>query len=396
MAEPETDVLVCGGGPAGAATAILLRQQGVHVILLDEARFPRDKICGEGISPDVWGHLERIGARDAVRRLAPHPLRGMALTAPDGTSFQGDYRAGAEPGFAVRRLRLDAVLLQVARDAGVDVREEWRVSAPIIEAGRVVGARVVHAVGTAELHARVVVAADGRRSAIARKLHLLRPHRFLHRFAVRGHWEGMQGLGERGEMHVVEGGYCGIAPLSASAANVAFVLDQGEMRAAAGDLEGFYRTSLRLRWPRLAERLGSARLLEPPKAIGPLAIEARQLVLPGLLLVGDAAGFYDPFTGEGVALALRGAGFASEAVLAHLRSDAPLASYERRLRAATRDKFRLNRALQMVVGSPWLANAVAHRLSHRPRAADRLVAIAGDFEPARTALSLGFVADLLF
>src|SRR5262249_40463864 len=162
--------------------------------------------------------------------------------------------------------------------------------------------------GDAEvLHARLVVGAGGRRSRVARRLGLLREHPRLRKFAVRGYWEDVEGLGEHGEMHVVEGGYCGIAPLSRTAANLTFVLDERDMAPAGGDLAGFYLRALARRWPRIQARLGRARLLEPPRSIGPLALEARALSVPRALLVGDAAGFYDPFTGEGVTLALRSA-----------------------------------------------------------------------------------------
>ena len=112
-------------------------------------------------------------------------------------------------------------------------------------------------------------------------------------------------------------------------------------------------------------------------------------------LVGDAAGFYDPFTGEGVTLALRGAEILAEVADGWLRGAGDLDEYDRQRDAATRDKFRLNRLLQRVVAWPALANAVAARLSRRPDLADRLVGIAGDFVPARTALGAGFVCDLL-
>lgn len=405
--DPSTDVVVVGGGPAGAAAAIFLKQRGHHVTLLDEARFPRDKVCGEGLSPEAWRLLRELGAEAAVRGLVPQPLLGMRLFAPDGTSFAGRY-GGDRRGLAVRRAAFDAALLGVAREKGVDVREGTRVLGLLRRQSSVTGVRLAGDGGRVSddsgpspegpevLPARLVVAADGRRSFVARQIGLLTEHRRFRKFAVRGHWSGMEGLGDEGEMHVGGGGYCGIAPLPQGEANVAFVLESTEVRAAAGNLEAFYRASL-MRWPRVAERLQDATLLAPPRAVGPLALVARRVSAPGVLLVGDAAGFYDPFTGEGVTLALRSAELAAAEADRALRQDrtADLRDYDRRRDEATRDKFRLNRLIQRVVERPGVANVVARKLRRRPVLADRLVGIAGDFVPARTAFDLRFVYDLL-
>jgi geranylgeranyl reductase family protein len=400
--EPEREVIIVGAGPAGAALACLLHARGHDVLLLDAARFPRDKVCGEGVSPRAWSVLEAFGAAERVRALGPHPLRGMALTASDGTRFEGRYPMSQPPGFALRRLVLDATLVEHARALGVEVREGTRVTALSREEERVEGVVVDAPGGPISLSARVVVGADGRNSRVAASLGLRRPHRWLRRFAVRGYWEGMQGLGDHGEMHVGGGGYCGVAPLSPTLANVAFVLDPEALAGARGDLEGFYRRSIRARWPRLGERLAHGRLLEPPRAVGPLAVDARALTRGGAVLVGDAAGFFDPFTGEGVTLALRSAELASEAISAalHERNAAAAASrrlegYTRARHRETRDKFRFNRLVQLAVAWPEAGNRLARRLARRPDLADRLVGIAGDFVPARDAFGLRFAWDLL-
>lgn len=397
MSEESRAVVVVGGGPAGSAVATFLSHRGRDVLLLDAARFPRDKVCGEGVSPEAWRLLDAMGASDAVRALSPHPLCGMQLVSPDGTVFRGEYRGHDRMGFAARRLALDGALLDVARRAGAEVREGTRVTRLLRGP---VGVEVDAGGEPCVVRARVVVGADGRRSIVARSLGLLRENPRMRRFAVRGYWEGVEALDSFGEMHVGAGGYCGVAPLSSTRANLAFVLDRRDMRPAGGDLERFYRQEIRRRWPRLAERLDRARLLEPPRAIGPLALDCRAVAAPGVVLVGDAAGFYDPFTGEGVTLALRTAELAAEAV--HVALDRPSTSplprldgYERSRDAATRDKFRFNRVLQIAVGRPGLANAVARRLARRPDLADRLVSIAGDFVPARAAFGARFLLDLL-
>ncbi len=398
------DVIIVGGGPAGSALACFLRHHGHDVLLFDAARFPRDKVCGEAVSPQAWPLLDAMGAKSGIRALQPHPLRGMRLTSPDGTPFQGRYPSQSRPGFALRRLDLDAVLLARARTLGAEVRERTRVTGLLLRRGGAVEG--VQAEGPdgkpRQWAARLVVGADGRHSIVASQLRLRRARARLRRFAVRGYWEGMEGLGDYGEMHVGGGGYCGIAPLSPTFANVAFVLPHREMAEAAGDVEGFFRMSLRSRWPQLAERLDRSRLVERPRVIGPLAVEARALVAPGALLVGDAAGFYDPFTGEGITLALRTSQIAAQVISEALAAreavsgfSRPLEAYERSRRAATRDKFRFNRLLQVAVGWPDAANLMARRLARRPDLADRLVGIAGDFVPARSALGPGFLWDLL-
>jgi menaquinone-9 beta-reductase len=384
-----------GGGPAGSAAATFLRQAGHEVLLLDEARFPRDKICGEGVSPEAWRLIGRMGADGVVRALRPHTLRGMRLTSPAGVTFAGEYEGAREPGFAVRRFCLDRALLESARQAGAEVREGTRVVDVRRADGEVRGVVVDGVGGPERIACRLVVAADGRRSMVARKLGLLHGHPTLRKFAVRGYWSGVEGLGDFGEMHVTRGGYCGIAPLGSDEANVTFVLDARDMAAAAGRLDEFYHQELR-RWPRIVERLARARLTSPPRAIGPLALVARRVSAPGAVLVGDAAGFYDPFTGEGVTLALRSAELAAE--VAHrvlVRGGRDFREYDRRRHQATRDKFRLNRILQRVVGWPALADAVARRLARRKDLACRMVGIAGDFVPARTALGPGFLIELM-
>lgn len=403
--------MVVGGGPAGSACASFLARSGRDVLLLDAARFPRDKVCGESVSPGAWQVLHELGAAEALRALDPRPIRGMRLRSPDGTSFAGRYPTTTVSGFGIRRLALDAALLDVARRAGAEVRQGVRVLSPLpggirpgaqIEGAWPSGAAVGGVLaetpeGPLAVRARLVIAADGRHSRVARKLGLLAEPSRHRRFAVRGHFAGVEGLGDAGEMHVASGGYCGVAPLPDGLANVAIVLAPEALAAAAGDLPGFFLRTLR-GLPELGERLARARLLAPPRAIGPLAVETRRPWAPGALLVGDAAGFYDPFTGEGVTLALRGARDAAEVALAALAAPSgprDLRAYEARRHAQTRDKFRVNRLLQRLIAHPALADLAARRLAAKPCLADRLVGIAGDLVPAGEALGPRFLWDLL-
>ena len=145
MSPRQADVVVVGAGPAGTATAILLAERGHDVILLDRARFPRDKVCGEYLSPEGSRILDRLGVLKAVEARGARPLRGMRIVAPDGTALVGDYpRAGPWRGYrdhalAVPRRMLDAELVRRARELPVTVREGFRVTDLVTDGARVTG-----------------------------------------------------------------------------------------------------------------------------------------------------------------------------------------------------------------------------------------------------------------
>src|SRR5436189_1058018 len=169
----DAEVIVVGGGPAGAATASLLAGRGHDVLVLERSRFPREKACAEYLSPGVEDVLRRIGAWDAVAG-APHarptamqvltPRSGFALRYPDGN--------GCRAALGIDRPTLDAVILDHARHCGAAVQEESHVLGALVESGQVVGVRVRTAGEEREYRCRLVVAADGLQSAVARSLSL--------------------------------------------------------------------------------------------------------------------------------------------------------------------------------------------------------------------------------
>jgi flavin-dependent dehydrogenase len=389
------DAVVVGGGPAGSAVAILLAERGFAVRLLDKASFPRPKICGEYLSPEAARILDRLGALKEVDAAGAQPLAGMRIVAPDGTVLDaayptaGPWRGYRDHALAVERERLDAILLDRARAAFVDVRERHRAVDLLRDGDRVVGVRAEDADGRPfDAPARLVVGADGRASMVARALDLVRPHR-LARMALVQDVEGLDDLAGRGEIYVDPPDYAILNPVTPTRVNLSLVVPLAHARPYAGRLPTFAAARFaQLR--HLAPRLATMRPVGPLSAMGPLAYRVGDPRHAGVALVGDAAGFYDPFTGEGIYTALRSAELLAEVADTALRRDdvtaRALAPYAAARRRAFADKARLTRALQLVISHRPLANVTAHTLASRPHLLTLLMGVIGDFTPPRQLL----------
>jgi flavin-dependent dehydrogenase len=391
----DADVIVVGAGPAGAAASILLAEQGFHVLVLDRARFPRPKICGEYLSPEAGRVLDRLGVLKVVDAAAM-PLRGMRITAPDGTELTGSYRSIGEwrpyrqHAVAVSRLALDAALADRLRALPVDFREEVRVTDVIVERGAVIGVEARSA-GNERLtfRAPLTLAADGRTSVVAQRLGCRRPHR-LSRMALVTYVTGVAAAGELGEIFVDPPDYAILNPVAEGRMNMSLVVPLGHAARYSDRLERFFDARVK-QLPAVSRRLAGAERVEPVRAMGPLAYRAVAPHEGGALLIGDAAGFFDPFTGEGVFTALRSAELAVEVAAPGLRagdvSARALAPYLRLRRDAFAAKERLTRVLQLVIRRRSLANVTAHVLARRPALLDTLMGVIGDFVPPRAVLA---------
>jgi flavin-dependent dehydrogenase len=392
-----TDVVVVGAGPAGSATAILLAERGFAVTLLDKAAFPRPKICGEYLSPEAARVLDRLGVLKAVDAAGAQPLHGMRITAPDGTVLDGRYPTGGrwrgyrDHALALPREVFDRILLERARALPVDVRERHRVTGLIVEDGLVRGVKAEDPDGAPlSVRSRLVVGADGRASVVAHALGLVRPHR-LRRLALIRHVSGIEGMRDRGEIYVDPPDYSILNPVAPGLVNLSLVVPLAHARPFAGRLETFMEARLK-QLAHLPGRLAAMRAEGPLMVMGPLAYRVGEPRVGGVMLTGDAAGFYDPFTGEGIFTALHSAELLVETAHPALErgdlSAAALAPYARARRAASVDKARVTRALQLVIAHRRLANAAAHFLARRPALLATLMGVLGDFLPVGSGLEL--------
>ena len=386
------DVVVVGAGPAGAATAILLAERGHAVTLLDKAAFPRPKICGEYLSPEAARVLDRLGVLKAVDAAGAQPLHGMRITAPDGSVLDGTYPTGGrwrgyrDHALALPREVFDRILVERARALPVDVRERQRVTGLLREGDRVVGVQAEDEDGArVDVAARLVVGADGRASVVARALGLVRPHR-LRRLALIQYVSGVDGLGDRGEIFVDPPDYSILNPVAPGLVNLSLVVPLAHATPFRGRLEAFLGARIK-QLRHLPARVAGMRAEGPLRVMGPLAYRVAEPRVGGVLLAGDAAGFYDPFTGEGLFTALRSAELLAEVAHPSLARDdlSPhaLAPYATAKRRAFADKARVTRALQLVIGHRRLANAAAHFLRRRPALLATLMGVIGDFIPPR-------------
>ncbi len=310
------DAVIVGAGPSGSAMAILLARAGARVALIDAGRFPRDKLCGEYLSPEGVEAVDRLVPGDRLARSGGRPIRAVRLTTPRGRALEAEV-AGPDGrvGLGLSRSALDALLLDQARSLGVEVFEGTRVSGPILDGDRVVGVSGRGDSGKpVAARASVVIAADGRHSALTRRSGTTRPRSVPglrpRLFGLKRHLtisddardepSGTVGL------HLLPGGYVGACRVEGGRTNLCGLLPERLSRAYRGDLDALAASvfpgnrTLSALW-QAAEPTG------PWKTVAGVRVEASSPRLPGILYCGDARGTVDPLGGQGLTMAMLGA-----------------------------------------------------------------------------------------
>jgi flavin-dependent dehydrogenase len=362
----DADVAVVGAGPAGAAAALFAARGGHRVVIFDRQSFPRDKPCGEGLMPSGRPILRELGLEDEVIAAGAPPFHGIQFGLPGRPPVVVPFpeHRGERAGLGVRRLEFDARLVEQLE---ADDRIQFCPSTAVddVRTDGATGPRLTTASG--EVRARFVAVADGLRSPIRHRLGWTRGPRPPYRYGLIGHWSIDGPVDPWVHITFDEGLEVYDGPVAANQRMVGLLCYQERMREFGGRLAARYReVALSLR-PELrrAEMVGSV------SAIGPFWYRARPVANAGVFLVGDAAGFSDPITGEGMAAGLRQA----QAFAAAIEQPHPERAYRLAHRRLTSDPRRVASLVLRLSRTPALVERGIRGHQRAPAALPKLLGV---------------------
>lgn len=408
------DVIVVGAGPAGSSTSAFLARSGYDVLLLDKEKFPRDKPCGDGQGPRSVEMLKELGVYEVMKEKGCHRLYGAVVSSPNGSICKADIReANIERitrfwtprkmfediirtdienlvGFSTPRKIFDNILKDAAIRFGAELIEEFRVTDLIIEDGKVCGVKGKYQGEIVEHRSKLVVGADGAYSIVGRRLGMFhqRPEHIV--YGVRAYYENVRGLTDLIEVYFdkdILPGYIWIFPISKDMANVGVGMLARDYNKSSRTLQEYLQTFIATNKFAI-EKFQDARMVGHPLGWRlPLGGQAIKNHTTGALLVGDAASFIDPFTGEGVCAALESGKMAAEVIAIALeRNDfsvASLGEYERRWRERFEEDFKYSLRLKWLASSPWRVNYLVRKASRDKDLAMLLVGIITNIFPQK-------------
>lgn len=365
------DLIVIGGGPGGATTAIRARHHGLNVLLIDKKKFPRDKVCGDALSGKSVTVLRKLELLDKVAKLESFQANSVIFGAPSGKEINIKFKH-SDPneksyGFVLRRYVYDKFLLDEAKGWGTNVKENHSFKSLIFDevTDQVTGVKANNENGEEiEFNAPLVVGADGFGSKVAFQIGSVERNPKFLMSATRSYYKGVKDLGNSIELHFLDElkwGYFWIFPMADGIANVGLGIRKDSLNSSENTL-------IQLQEQVISSTRFKDRFIDVEiegKISGwtlPTGNTWRKLYGNGVMLVGDAAGLIDPFTGEGIGNAMTSgylaADIAYKASLADRYDDNYLKEYETTLKKKIAAELKTSSNLQTLSGYKFLLNLV--------------------------------------
>lgn len=405
----EYDVVIVGAGPGGATAAAYLGRAGNKTLLLDKAKFPRDKICGDAQGGKGLTIMYDLGVRPEVDKLNHAKIYGVLFSAPNGKTVDIPFKVAYEKGmhgYVSRRMDFDNIMFNAAKATdNVTVMEEFSATELVKDGEKVIGVKgmdrnkVVH-----EFRAKVVIGADGSNSMVAKGVGVWEIDKRHQATALRAYYKGVKGMTDRIELHFVDEvipGYFWIFPIEGDSANVGLGMLTDDMEKKKVKLTELLDKIVKEN-PMFKERFASAELVGPIRGWTlPLATKKRKMYGDGWMLIGDAASMIDPFSGEGVGNAMIGgkiaAQIASQAIKTGDVSASVLKKYQDMIWEILDEEVRTSYRMQRMGAHKWLLNLIVNRTTKSKGFQDILAGSLGNTDSMKNLMSpLGILKALIF
>ena len=375
------DIVIVGGGPSGATAALYANRLGLSALIVDKSIWPRDKICGDALSGKVVDILKDLDLTDEVKKLKGATIRRITFGSPANKIFDINLSKSLNSdhireGYVIPRVIFDYFLFKKAQNV-VEVKEGFSVKNLLIEDETVVGIQGTDISGNVEnILASIVIGADGYNSIVAQKLNLYKMEMEHTALGIRCYYDGVGGLTDQIELHFlkeINPGYFWLFPAGEGKANIGLGLSKKNIKEQKKNLIDLLDVVIHLEY--FKNRFAGAKPIEKPKGWNlPMGSIHRKNHGNGFMLLGDAAGLIDPFTGEGIGNAMVSAKHAiitaKNAIRENDLSEKSLSEYDKNMWEEIGPELRVSTNLQKLARSKFLLNFVINRASRNDEIKD--------------------------